>query len=135
MVYPFQSRGLFYVAAFICFISVFMIPVGVVFVVMARRARIEITDTEFVYAMLSTKRILFTNISGLALLPQANARLYQGTTYIAIQAVHVWPLEITYEHGKKLKLSLNHFAKPDEILKVLQQKSGRTVEDRRGIVS
>ena len=131
MVFPFQSRGLFYVTAFICIISFFLIPVGIIFIFMARKARIEITDTEFVYSMFGVKRIPFSSITLMELLPVVQPRVYQASAHTSFAVTTVFPLRITTTDNKKIKLSLNHFANPNEILRQLEQKTGKRVVDLR----
>ncbi len=118
-------------AAFICIISFFLIPFGVIFIIMARRARVEITDTEFVYVMLTMKRVPFASITLIELLPAVQPRMYQQTSHVSVTVTTVYPLQITTKDNKKIKLSLNHFAQPDEIIRQLEHKTGMRVVDHR----
>lgn len=126
MVYKFTGKGLFLTAAFICIISVVLLPVGLVFLYMAFAAHIRIEEDRFVYKMLTTKEILFKDIKKIKLSRPVDARYKVG--YAFVNFATVIPLIIEYGEGKKVRFSLNFFERSTEIAEILQQKTGLQIE-------
>jgi len=131
-IYTFQSRGkiLFYLAAFICIISLILIPIGILFIIMAVRAKLILYDDHLTYTMLTTKNINYKDITKIKLAKAVNPRYYlqqENAPGVYINLVSLIPLIIEY-NNKKTKLSANFFNNAEEFLKILQQKTKKKLE-------
>ena len=126
MIYKFTGKGLFFFAAIVCFISFFLAPFGFLWIYMAFKAHVKITDDIFEYAMLSTKKIPFREMKKIYLSRPVDARYKVGYDFVSFATVI--PLIIEYGDGnggmKKIKFSLNYFENSTEIVQKLQEKSG-----------
>lgn len=125
MVYKFTSKGLMYLAGFICLITVVLAPFSIVFFILAKRAQIRIEGDNFIYRMFGTKVIPMSSITALRLKQVQQARQQIGVNFVNITSV--LPLVIEYA-GKKVTISLNHFEKTQEIVSTLEQKSGQKLQ-------
>ena len=130
MIYKFTGKGLFFFAAFICFISVFLAPFGFLCIYMALKAHVKIEDDVFEYAMLSTKRIPFRSMKKIYLSRSVDARYKVGYAFVSFATVIPLVIEYVGENGrmKKVKFSLNYFQNSAEIVEKLQEKSGLKIE-------
>lgn len=133
--YKFQGKALFIVAAVICLFSLVLAPVGLVFLYMAFASKITLTDDRMIYKMLRTFEIPYSKIAKLTLKKPKNANYYvqnDGVPGAFVNFATVYPLEIEYrtegDKTKKIRLSSNYFENREEILKVLEDKSGVKVE-------
>jgi len=131
-IYTLQSRGkfLFYTAAFICIISLILIPFGILFIIMAMRAKLVLYDDHLTYTMLTTKNIPYKDIIKIKLAKPVNPRYYlqqQNTPGVYLNLVTVIPLIIEY-NNKKTKLSANFFNNAEEFLSSLQKKTKKKLE-------
>lgn len=127
MVYKFRQKGLFIIAGVICLISVFLSPLSLFFFYMALRAKIEIDGNNFVYTMLNKKVIPFSNIKHIMVGKPTGA--YYKIGYTTLQVATVVPLVIHYGDKKKVKLSLNAFEQPQNILDTLLKKTSLQLEE------
>ncbi|MBI5392734.1 hypothetical protein HZA96_02590 [Candidatus Woesearchaeota archaeon] len=132
-IYNLQMRGkiLFYIAAFICFISLIGIPVGILFIIMAYRAKIVILDDAVVYTMLFTKTICYKDITKIMLAKPVSPRLYMGNAApgVFINVVTVVPL-IIESKDKKIKFSANFFDNSEEVVSIILKKTKLKLETR-----
>lgn len=119
--YKFKGKGLFYAAAFVCFLTVILIPLGFYFIYLARVAKIIIRDDAFVYRMFTTNVINYGEIKSLTLMPVVRPGYVVGNQ--TVNFANVVPFVIETQSGKKVKMSLNYFEKPQEILSILEQKA------------
>ncbi|MBI4235183.1 hypothetical protein HY604_02695 [Candidatus Peregrinibacteria bacterium] len=133
--YKFQGKALFIVAAVICILSFILAPVGIVFLYMAFTAKITLTDDRIIYKMLRTFEIPYSKIAKLTLKKLKNATYYvqnEGVPGAFVNFATVLPLEIEYrtegDKTKKIRFSSNYFENREEILKILEEKSGIKVE-------
>lgn len=131
-IYHLQTRGkiLFYAAAFICFISLIGIPVGILFIVMAVRAKIILTEKELLYTMLRTKRIPYSQITRISLAKAQTVRYYlknSAGSGTSLNLVTVIPL-IIEGNNKKIKLSSNFFDNAQEMIELLLKKTKLKLE-------
>lgn len=128
--HKFTGKGLFYFGAFICIITVILSPVGILFIWMAKRARIEFTDDAFVYRMLGTTVIPYASITSITQAKAHTAYSHMNATNTTTAVVTIIPLIIEYTRdnaSKKTRLSLNYFERPYDILSTLETRSGRAV--------
>lgn len=133
-IYNFSKKGkiLFWIAGFICFISLVGIPFGLLFFLMASRAKIELTTDSITYTMLRTKKMPYSEIIKMWLEPPKTARYYvhvRPDVGIFVNTATVLPLIIEGKKGK-IKLSLNYFDNAPEILTELQRKAKKKVEHK-----
>ncbi len=131
-IYHLQTRGkiLFYAAAFICFISLIGIPVGILFIVMALRAKIILTDKEITYTMLRTKSISYSEIKRISLAKAQTARYYlknSAGSGTSLNLVTVVPLVIESKE-KNIKLSSNFFDNTQGMIEILLKKTKLKLE-------
>lgn len=115
-----------YMAAFVCFITVMFIPLSFLFIYIARKAYIKIDDQNFTYKMVRTKVIPFANINRIRVGSVVQSRNMINSTILTFATVV--PLIIHYNDNKKMKLSLNYFDNPQEIVKALVEKTGKEIE-------
>ncbi len=120
--YKFKGKGLFYIAASVCFLSVILFPLGLYFIYMGRTAKIIIRDDVFQYYMWGKNEINYGEIKSLTIKRLANANYIIGDQRINFATVV--PFEIETQAGKKVRMSLNYFEKPEEILSILEHKTG-----------
>lgn len=126
----FTGKGLFYTGAFICIITVVLSPVGFAFLWMAIHARIELTDDAFIYRMLTTKVIPYASIQSITQARPQTAHAHIDAINTTKALVTVVPLIIEYTRdgkSKRVRLSLNYFERPYDILATLETRTGRTV--------
>ncbi|MBI4151660.1 hypothetical protein HY496_01705, partial [Candidatus Woesearchaeota archaeon] len=113
--------------------SLFLIPFGIIFVVMALRAKVVLFDDRLEYTMLWTKRVPYKEIKKISFAKPQTARYYisnQGMP-IFLNLVTVIPLVIEYEHEgkmKKTKFSSNFFENAEEMVGFLLKKTKRKLE-------
>lgn len=125
--YPFMAKGLFYMVAVIwlgltCGIG---FPISLVFIYMAKNAKIILTDNEMIYCMLGKTHIPYQSIERLEILQvngisMASAFENNGAN---IARARLIPLQIHYNNGKKKRLSINKFNYFLDILDTLQKKT------------
>jgi hypothetical protein len=131
--YSLQFRGkvLFYFAALFCFFTIIGIPLGIIFIVMAHRARIVILDDSVVYTMLFTKTIRYKEIRKIMFAKPVTPRLYMGkiSPNLFIDIVTVIPL-IIESKNKKIKFSANFFDNSKEIVSTLLKKTKLKLEQQ-----
>lgn len=125
MVYKFTGKGLFYVAGFICLISIVLAPVGILFFYMGAKAHIRLENDRMFYKMLTTKEIPYADITRIRLAKPVGAQYKVG--YASVNFATVIPLIIEYK-GKSTRLSLNFFENSAEIAATLEQKTGLSIE-------
>ncbi len=126
----FTGKGLFYIAGFICIISFVLAPVGILFIWMARRAKVEFTDSAFVYRMLTTKTIPYAEVKSITQARPKTAYAHMDAANTTKAVVTVIPLIIEYTKNgstKKTKLSLNFFERAHDILNELEARTGRRI--------
>lgn len=131
-IYLLQKRGklLFYLAAFICIISLFLIPFGILFIVMAIRAKIVVRSDHLSYTMLWTKKIFYKDITKITLAKPVNPRYYiqqQKIPGIYVNLATVVPL-IIHHNNKKTRISSNFFNDSIKFLEILQEKTKKRLE-------
>lgn len=126
MKFKFTGQSLFYLAAFVCIISVILFPVGILFIYLARTAHISFEENNFIYKMFTTKVIPLSEIRQIRVSPVAQGRYMINSTVMTL--VTVVPLVIEYGNNKKIKLSLNYFENPGEIVRILTQKTGKEIQ-------
>ncbi len=131
-IYSLQTKGkvLFYAAAFICFISLVGIPIGILFVIMAVRAKIILTDKEMIYTMLRTKNIPYSQITRISLSKAQTARYYVKNSVgsgTSLNLVTVIPLVVETK-DQKIKLSANFFDNTPEMIELLLKKTKLNLE-------
>lgn len=127
MIFKFHQKGLFIIAGVICLLSFFLAPVALVFFYMAAVAKIEIDDTNFTYRMLTKKIVPFAGIRHIMLGKPTPA--YYRVGYTTVTVARVVPLVILYNDNKKIKLSLNAFGQPEQILEELLRRTNLEVEE------
>lgn len=126
MIYKFTGKKLFYLTGVILILSVILAPVGIYFIYLGHNAYIRIEKDAFIYKMFTKKVIPFTSITKLSVAQVAQGRYMISPVVLTL--VTVVPLIIEYGDGKKVKLSLNYFEKPQEIAKILADKTGHKIE-------
>jgi len=135
--FRFRTKGkvLFLVAAFICLISIFLSPAGIVFIYMALTAEIVIDDDSFRYRMLRKRVVPFQEIEGITIGRPQKPAYYVSTDaggYSSISFATVIPLIIELHGDRKLKLSLNYFEDPAAIIRTLRDRTGLVVRNETG---
>ena len=123
--YRFTGQWMFYVAAIICFFTVLFIPLGVWFIISARRARIKIDEDFFSYTMFTEKVIRFKEIKTLKLGKKVEVRYKVG--YVIPTFATVVPLIVEMKNEKMIKFSLNYFESPEKLIEELQRKSRKKI--------
>lgn len=126
----FTGKGLFYIAGFICIISFVLAPVGILFIWMAHRAKVEFTDSAFVYRMLTTKTIPYSNITSITQARPKTAYAHMDALNTTKSVVTVVPLIIQYTidgKQKSTKFSLNFFERSLDIRAELERRSGHGI--------
>lgn len=128
-IYKFKGKGLFILAGFICFATLILAPVGLVFIYMAFTAKIVMKNEVMFYKMLSTREIKYAQITKIALAKKVSPRYYIAGSggFGWINCVTVIPLVIEYA-GKKVKISSNFFEGSKEIVQTLIERSGKELE-------
>ncbi len=125
--YPFMAKGLYYMVAVLWLLITCGIgfPISIIFIYMAKNAKIILTDTEMIYCMLGKTHIPYQNIERLEIL-QVNgvsmASVFEKNA-ASIARVHLIPLQIHYNNGKKKRLSIDKFNYFLDILDTLQKKT------------
>ncbi len=131
--YKFKSGGksLFIVAGVICLISLVGFPFAIMFFYMAATSKIVMTDKKMIYKMLTTKEIYYSKITKIRLANAVGANYYIGNGVpVFVNFATVIPLIIEW-NGKKTKLSANFFEDADEIVHILESKTGLKLEVER----
>ena len=106
--YRFTGQWMFYVAAIICFFTVLFIPLGVWFIISARRARIKIDEDFFSYTMFTEKVIRFKEIKTLKLGKKVEVRYKVG--YVIPTFATVVPLIVEMKNEKMIKQTCEIYA-------------------------
>ncbi|MDO8736266.1 MAG: hypothetical protein Q7K29_04195 [Thermoleophilia bacterium] len=125
-----KGKLLFYVAGFICLISIVLSPVGLAFVYMAITSHIIIDEKDVTYKMLRKYVIPLTGITGLTI-GETKRPAYYVDDLGKVSFATVIPLTIDHE-GKQTRLSLNYFQDPGGIIDRLREKTGLTVVNESG---
>jgi len=125
-----KGKLLFYAAAFICFITIVLSPVGIAFFYMAATANITIDEENIIYKMLRKDVIPFASITGLVI-GETKRPAYYIDELGKISFATVIPLTIVHE-GTQTRLSLNYFQDPKGILDQLREKTGLTIFNESG---
>ena len=129
MTYKFTGKGLFYVAAFVCLLTILGAPFAILFIYMAQKAHITIENGVFEYKMLRTRQVPFSFMKKIYIAPHVNVRADVGSSFVRVATVV--PLVIEYADPavpdakvKKLQFSLNYFERSQEIVSQLESMSG-----------
>ena len=126
--YKFKGKGLFYFAAIFCIVTIILSPVGILFIYMASKAKVIMTDTEFTYAMLRTYKIPYGQIQEIKLSkPVGSAYHLGGGAFVNFATVV--PLIIDFNNGKSIRFSSNFFENAVEIVEILEEKTGLKLKE------
>lgn len=128
MIFKFTGKGLFIAAGIVCLLTVFFSPFALVFFYMAATAHITTDDNNLIYKMLFKKTIPFQSITKIYVKKTQQHSQYVAGTQTNVKLNKIVPMVIEYEGNKKIKFSLNYFQNNQELVKQLEQKTGKKIE-------
>jgi len=125
------NKILFTIAAIICFISLILIPVGIIFIIIMIRANITFQDNALQYTMLTTRTIHLDQVKNITLakLNYATYEVSRGSGDAGRVIPNPRQLILTTKDNKIYKLNLAAFENSPEISKMIEQKTKRKIQD------
>lgn len=128
MIFKFTGGALFIVGGIICLISVFLSPFGLILFYMAKTTKLVIEGETLVYKMLFKKTIPFSSITRMYIKKMQQNRTYMTATHTTVNINKIVPMVIEYGDNKKIRFSLNYFQNNEQLINILEEKTGIKVE-------
>lgn len=128
MDFKFTGKWLFIFAGIVCLISVFLSPFALVFFYMAATTKLAIEGDNLVYKMLFKKTVPFSSITKMYVKKMQQNRYYLSGAHVSVNLNKITPMVIEYGNKKKIKFSLNYFQNNQELVKLLEEKTGKKIE-------
>lgn len=128
MNFKFTGGALFIMGGIICLISFFLSPFAFVLFYMAKTTKMAVEGETLVYKMLFKKTIPFSSITRMYVKKMQQNRTYMTASHTTVNINKIVPMVIEYGDNKKIKFSLNYFQNNEQLINILEEKTGKKVE-------